>query len=316
MAELKEVDRIEITIVIDNAIDLLLPNKAHVRRASLSSGPWRGRRTFIAEHGFSAWVKVSTQGHTESVLFDAGLSENGLAHNLDLLGYKVNEAHAIVLSHGHADHTTGLVGIFGQLGPRRMPLLLHPDAFLERKVVLADGHEIMLPPPERNVLQSEGIELIEERAPSYLLGGLLMVTGQIHRSTDFETGFPIHYARRNHEWTPDPWIHDDQALVAHLRGKGLVILTGCGHAGVINTVRHAQTVTGVKDVYAILGGFHLTGPIFQPRIAPTVAALKEIAPKVIVPGHCTGWQAIQAIAREMPDAFEPSSAGSTFSFTA
>ena len=104
-----------------------------------------------------------------------------------------------------------------------------------------------------------------------------MITGQIHRATDFETGFPIDFARIGKHWQANPYIHDDQALVVNLRGKGLVVLTGCGHAGVINTVRQARALSGVERVHAIIGGFHLSGTLFEPVIAPTVAALREIA---------------------------------------
>ncbi len=217
-----------------------------------------------------------------------------------------------MLSHGHADHTRGLMGLVERLGARKMPLLLHPDALLERKVVFPDGHEFNLPPPDYRVLNHEGIELIQERAPSYLVGGLIMVTGQVHRSTDFETGFPIHQAKVAGHWQPDPLIHDDQAVVVNLKGKGLVVLTGCGHAGVINTIRHAQKLTGVKRVHAVMGGFHLSGAIFEPIIGPTVAALKEIAPQMVVPAHCTGWRAMHAIAREFPEAFVQNSVGTRF----
>jgi 7,8-dihydropterin-6-yl-methyl-4-(beta-D-ribofuranosyl)aminobenzene 5'-phosphate synthase len=220
--------------------------------------------------------------------------------------------HAIALSHGHADHTNGLGGMLRRLGGRRMPLLLHPDALLQRKVVLPDGHEMKLPPPDPRVLRHDGIELVEERGPSYLLGNLVMITGQIHRTTDFETGFPIHFARIGKQWQADPYIHDDQALVVNLRGKGLVVLTGCGHAGVINTVRQARALSGVERVHAIIGGFHLSGPLFEPVIAPTVAALREIAPEMIVPAHCTGWRATHLIAREFPGAFVQNSVGTRF----
>jgi 7,8-dihydropterin-6-yl-methyl-4-(beta-D-ribofuranosyl)aminobenzene 5'-phosphate synthase len=204
------------------------------------------------------------------------------------------------------------MGLVERLGARKMPLLLHPDALLERKVVFPDGHEINLPPPDYSVLNHEGVELIQERAPSYLLGGLIMVTGQVHRSTDFETGFPVHYAKVAGNWQPDPLIHDDQAVVVNLKDKGLVVLTGCGHAGVINTIRHAQTITGVGQVHAVIGGFHLSGAIFEPIIGPTIAALKQIRPQMVVPAHCTGWRATHAIAREFPDAFVQNSVGTRF----
>jgi 7,8-dihydropterin-6-yl-methyl-4-(beta-D-ribofuranosyl)aminobenzene 5'-phosphate synthase len=281
-----------------------------VRRFSL--GTRLGHTALRAEHGFAAAVNVTGAGTSESLLFDAGLSRDGLMHNLDVLEIKPNEMHAIALSHGHADHTNGLGGMLRRLGGRRMPLLLHPDALLHRKVVLPDRHEMQLPPPAARVLRHDGVELVEERGPSYLLGNLVMITGQIHRTTDFETGFPIHFARIGRKWQPDPYIHDDQALVVNLRGKGLVVLTGCGHAGVINTVRQARALSGVDRVHAIIGGFHLSGPLFEPVIAPTVAALREIAPEMIVPAHCTGWRATHLIAREFSGAFVQNSVGTRF----
>jgi 7,8-dihydropterin-6-yl-methyl-4-(beta-D-ribofuranosyl)aminobenzene 5'-phosphate synthase len=105
------------------------------------------------------------------------------------------------------------------------------------------------------------------------------------------------------------FVPDDQALVLHVKDKGLVVLTGCGHAGVINTIRHAQKLTGVQKLYAVIGGFHLTGALFVRIIPPTVAALKELSPTLIVPAHCTGWKAIHEIARELPQAFVPISVG-------
>jgi 7,8-dihydropterin-6-yl-methyl-4-(beta-D-ribofuranosyl)aminobenzene 5'-phosphate synthase len=308
---LKQVDTVEILTILDNNIDILMASTEHAKRLPLPPDLF-ARECLIAEHGFSALVKVNCGNTSESLLFDAGLSKNGLTHNLDVLEVKPKELHTIVLSHGHADHTQGLMGMLDRLGQRKMPLLLHPDAFLERKLKFPDGHEINLPPPDRRLLSQDGVELIEEREPSYLMGGLVLVTGQIHRSTPFEQGFPLHYARLKDEWQQDPWIHDDQAVVVNVKDKGLVVLTGCGHAGAINTIRHAQALTGIEKVYAVLGGFHLTGAIFEPIIEPTVAALKELTPALIVPAHCTGWKATHMIARELPEAFVPNSVGTRF----
>ena len=308
---LREVDEVEILTVVDNTIDMLLPSSAQVRRFPLPADALAGE-PLVAEHGFAALVTVSRGNTTQSLLFDAGLSRNGLIHNMDVLEVRPKELHAIVLSHGHADHTNGLMGMIGRLGERKMPLLLHPDALLERKLLLPDGREMRLPALDCRLLSRDGIELIEERQRSYLLEGTVLVTGQIPRSTPFERGFAVHYARGADGWLHDPWIHDDQALVLHVRGKGLVILTGCGHAGVVNTVHHAQRLTGVQEVHALIGGFHLSGAAFELSIPPTVAALKELDPAMVVPSHCTGWKAAAALARELPEAFVPNSVGTRF----
>lgn len=308
---LKEVDTVEILTVLDNTVDMLLPDTEKAKRPPRHPDAMT-RDSLIAEHGFSALVKVTNGNTSELLLFDAGLSRRGLIHNMDVLDIKPKEFHSIVLSHGHADHTRGLMGMVERLGEKKMPLLLHPDAFLERKVIFPDGHEINLPPPDRRILSQDGIEFIEERGPSYVLGGLVLVTGQVHRTTSFETGFPLHHALRDGEWQKDPYIHDDQAVVVNVKEKGLVVLTGCGHAGAINTIKQAQELTGVQKIHAVIGGFHLSGPLFEPIIAPTVAALKEMDPALVVPAHCTGWKAVHAIARELPQAFVQNSVGTRF----
>lgn len=308
---LREVDRVEILTVVDNTIDMLLASTPQAKRFPLPPDVLT-RESLIAEHGFAALVTVANGNTSDSLLFDAGLSRNGLMHNMDVLEVRPKELHTIVLSHGHADHTQGLRGMVERLGERKMPLLLHPDALLERKLVFPDGHEIHLPPPDRRLLSHEGIEVIEERRPSYFVDNSVLVTGQIHRSTPFERGFPIHYARIAGRWQQDALIHDDQAVVVHVRGKGLVILTGCAHAGAVNTIRHAQQLTGVQRVYAVIGGFHLGGALFEPIIPSTIAALKEISPALIVPAHCTGWKATHALAREFPEAFVANSVGTHF----
>jgi 7,8-dihydropterin-6-yl-methyl-4-(beta-D-ribofuranosyl)aminobenzene 5'-phosphate synthase len=153
-----------------------------------------------------------------------------------------------------------------------------------------------------------------ERGPSFLINGKLLVTGQIERTTDFEQGLKNQQAEIDDIWQPDPWVYDDQAIVLHVRNKGLVVATGCGHAGVINILRQVRSQTGVEHIYALLGGFHLTGALFEPIIPQTVEALQQINPAVVVPAHCTGWRATQRIAQMMPDAFTPNSVGTTFVF--
>jgi len=166
--------------------------------------------------------------------------------------------------------------------------------------------------PSRRGIEEAGFAVIEDRRPSFLLDGVLLVTGEVARTTDFETGMPIHQAWRDGDWQPDPLIHDDQAVILHVRDKGLVVLTGCGHSGIVNIVRHAKRLTGVERVYAVLGGFHLTGGIFEKIIPQTVAILAAENPAVVVPAHCTGWKAQHALAAALPDAFIPNSVGSRF----
>ena len=142
------------------------------------------------------------------------------------------------------------------------------------------------------------------------------MTGEVDRTTDFEKGFPIHQAYRGGGWEPDPLILDDQALIVNVKGKGLVVLTGCGHAGVVNICRYARRLTGIDQLYLVMGGFHLNGPLFEPIIGETCEALADLSPEVLVPTHCTGWKAIHALAARLPDAFIQNSVGTTFELKA
>jgi len=308
---LQPVDQVEILSLMDNTIDVLMAGTSIARRAPLLQDKF-SRPPLRAEHGLSMLITVESNGKKDSLVFDAGSSAEGALHNMDVLGVRPGKLHALVVSHGHPDHTLGLIGILKRNGRKGMPVIVHPDAFLKRRNVLADGRQIDLPPPSREDLEAQGISVVEEKGPTLLIDGKVLVTGEIPRTTPFEKGFPLGQAEIDGQWRPDPWIYDDQAIVINVRNKGLVVLTGCGHAGLINTLQHAGNATGVKDIYTVMGGFHLTGKIFEPVIGPTVQALKDMKPKVLIPQHCTGWRATFEIARDFPEAFVPSSVGTTF----
>jgi len=321
------VDALEVRVLMDNQCDLLLRSDDRAKRASLAGGDGerppvlveaplfldpRLPEMLVAEHGFSVLVSATRAGRTRHVMFDAGLSVGGLAHNMAALQLSLADVEAIVMSHGHFDHVGGLNGLIRQAGRRGMPMLLHPDFWLRRRIARPKATPFELPTPSRAAIEGAGFEVIEERQPSLVLDGSLLITGEVDRTTDFERGLPAHQAHRGGEWAPDPLILDDQALVANVRDRGLVVITGCGHSGIVNIVRHAQRLTGEARVHAVIGGFHLNGPLFAQAVAPTVDALSALAPSMVVPGHCTGFDATQAIARAMPDAFVQSSVGTRF----
>ena len=313
---LQPVDVADVTILVDNTIDILLPGTETAQRAPMAWDFFE-REQLIAEHGYALLLTVERDGRRESVLYDAGLGRNTVLHNMDVLEVRPNDLRAVILSHGHADHHGGLEGIFKRIGRRNMPLVLHPDVWRDRRIVFPTGHEVHMPPPNHNDLDHEGVDIIEERGPSLLLDGMVLVTGQVERVTDFEQGFPLQQARTEdgHGWEVDTWIWDDQAVVFHLKDKGLVVLSSCSHAGVINVLRHAQRLTGIDAVYAFVGGLHLSGSEFEPIIARTIAELVAIGPTIIIPGHCTGWKAIHEVARHMPQAYVQPSVGTRLHFT-
>jgi 7,8-dihydropterin-6-yl-methyl-4-(beta-D-ribofuranosyl)aminobenzene 5'-phosphate synthase len=308
---LPEVDELRLSIVMDNAVDVLMADTEIAKRLPLRPDVFQ-RPKARAEHGYSVLLDVRRGDKSGKVLFDTGVTRNGIVHNAEVMEIDLRAIQAIVLSHGHADHTLGLAGLLARLGHRGIPLVLHPDAYLERKVVLPTGVEVQIPPPRKGDLRREGVEVIEEVGPSMLVEDMLLVSGEVPRATPFETGFPIHWARRSQSWEPDPLILDDQCAIVNLRNRGLVVVTGCGHAGIVNIVRNAQALTGIHQVHAIVGGFHLTGGFFEKIIPHTVQALGAIKPRYLVPGHCTGWSAAFQLAQAMPDAYVPNSVGTTY----
>lgn len=322
---LEPVDAITITMLMDNVADALAPDQGPAKRGGgLASGarpPTLPAPTLetgqvadalLAEHGFSALVTATKGGQQHRILFDAGTTPAGMSENMRRLGIDAKDVEAVVLSHGHFDHTTGMAGFIRAVGRANLPVIIHPEFWTRRRIAIPGRDPIDLPSTSRAALIGAGFDIIEERQPSFLFGRSLLITGEVDRTTEFERGFPIHQARRDGHWQPDPLILDDQALIAHVRDKGLVVLTGCGHAGIVNIVRYAKELTGIEDVYAVIGGFHLVGPLFEPVIPPTVAALIDIGPQVIVPAHCTGWRAQLALANAFPDRYIQNTVGTRY----
>ena len=308
---LKSADSVEITTIMDNSLDILMTNTENVIRFQI--GPELFEKTLpIAEHGFSVLVDIKFGNLSRRLLFDTGVSKEGILKNMEVMGIDPGTIDAIVLSHGHTDHAMGILGFLEISGRKGLPLIIHPDAYLPRKIILPTGLEINIPPPKRDELMDMEIELIESAGPSMLFDEISLVSGEVSRTTEFEKGFPIHYSKRNGVWVSDPVISDDQCLIVNVRNKGLVIITGCGHAGIINIIRNARKITGVEKVFFVMGGFHLSGAIFEKIIDPTIFELTKIDPRFIVPGHCTGYVAQHKIAHKLPKAFIQNSVGTKF----
>jgi 7,8-dihydropterin-6-yl-methyl-4-(beta-D-ribofuranosyl)aminobenzene 5'-phosphate synthase len=324
--DLEPVDDVVITTLVDNVFDGLLAGGEGVVRAPLTSGVVAapqfedGRTTtgLRAEHGFSALVTVRRGGTTTTLLFDTGISPDGVTDNADRLGIDLGEVQGLVLSHGHFDHTGGLAGLAAR---HPLPMTVHPLVWTRRRQVLPGTEAVELPTLSRRALEDEGFEVIERRLPSLLVDGCVLITGEVDRTTDFERGMPPSHQAWDGDlpggagWRHDPLVLDDQALVVHVRGRGVVVLTGCGHAGAINIVRHAMRLTGVDRLHALLGGLHLSGPAFEPLVVPTVQALTDLRPHLLATSHCTGWRAQHALAAALPEAFVPGSSGTSFTLT-
>jgi 7,8-dihydropterin-6-yl-methyl-4-(beta-D-ribofuranosyl)aminobenzene 5'-phosphate synthase len=256
-------------------------------------------------------IRVLRDGKTVGVLFDTGISSDGVVENVKRMGLELSEVEYIVLSHGHYDHFGGLVSALKTISKANLPLIVHKDMFRTRGTANSDGTVRIYPEfPTKEQLSSA--QLISTKQPHLIANDTILVTGEIPRETSFEKGFLQHRALINGTWQPDPLILDDRAVVFNVTGKGLVIISGCAHAGIINTIVYAQRITGVPRVYAVMGGFHLAGKENESRIEQTVKELKQVNPKLVVPSHCTGWRAMCAIASALPDAFVWNSVGNFY----
>ncbi|AKB36811.1 7,8 dihydropteroate synthase (methanopterin) [Methanosarcina siciliae C2J] len=161
---------------------------------------------------------------------------------------------------------------------KEVPLVLHPDAFLERRFnIPVIGHPLILPELDEGELKEARVDIVESEKAFPIANGLIHTTGEIERKIPFEKGFPWAEAKVNGNWITYPF-RDDQGLVIKLKGKGLVVISGCAHAGIINTVEYAKEIAGTDKVHAVLGGFHLTGRLFDPIIQPTIDEMKRIDP--------------------------------------
>lgn len=317
---LNEASRAEIISLMDNSIDFISTvhkeEVQHVQRwvKERKDEKWLTEhfRLPLAEHGLSMLIRVHNDEGVCSVLFDAGLSPEGVVTNANRMGLNLSEVDSIVLSHGHYDHCGGLTSVSQVIG-KAVPIIVHEDMFKTRGTAYSNGtvrKHSEFPSAE----QVKPAEYVKTKQPYLLADNTVVVTGEIPRITDFEKGFPKQRVLIDGQWQPDPWIRDDRALVLNVENKGLVVISGCAHAGIINTVLYAQRITGVTKIFAVMGGFHLAGKECESRIERTVEELKRLKPLLVSPSHCTGWRGILAFAEALPEAFVWNSVGNLYRF--
>ena len=316
-SSMREASKVEVCALVDNYADFFLADSDVVKRLRVlpPNAP-------LAEPGLSYLIKVNLGSEEYTVLFDAGISAASLLHNAQTLsssksvlmgeiGVKIESVEAVVLSHGHFDHFGGLVGFLKE-SKKGMPLFLHPGVFVARRFQMSPQMQIDMPGLNEPALMEAGARLEKVQEATKLASDLILISGEVKRVTEFEKGMPEMEAKIDDEWIPDPF-YDDQGLAINVKNKGLVIIGGCSHAGIINTIKHFQEKTGVNKVHAVVGGFHLSGEN-EKIIGPTIEEMKAINPDHIVPMHCTGWKAINQFAMEMPEQFILNNVGSTYIF--
>ena len=259
--------------------------------------PW------LAEHGVAFWVEVVGGTRPYCFLFDTGRTAQVLAHNARVMNVDWAAAEAVVISHGHNDHTGGLLEALRACG-RRVPVVLHPDALLPKLKTVPVLRAIGAP-HRWDQVEETGC-LLATREPVHLVAGV-QTSGEIPRTTAFEGPEEFQTLRDGRVERDD--MRDDLALLIHLPDVGLVVVTGCAHAGVVNTIRHGLALTGATRLRAVIGGFHLIRAT-PDRIRQTIEALHALQPELLVPIHCTGDRAVAELARAFGERFRYAHVGS------
>ena len=326
MARAAPVDRLAVRVLVDNSADMLsTPGPA--AESELAGLVRRGMRLISGRclccgaHGFACTVTAQRGNEKRTVLFDSGPDPLVLLGNAVKLGIDWGEIDAIMLSHGHFDHTGAVLAALDAIRNRKgrggTPVYLHPRMFWRRGQTLPDGRVVVLedvPPPD--LLREAGAEPVVTADPASLFDGLFHVSGEIARVTPFEVGLPGHVRRSDdgQRWEPDPLLMDERFLAVDVAGKGFVVFSACSHAGIVNVLRHAGADFPDRPLYAVIGGFHLAGAN-EAIIPQTMEAMKPFALSVIAAGHCTGWRAQAAlVATYGQAALAPTAAGKSYVF--
>ena len=323
MAEILTVDQLEVLVLVDNATDSLStnPNAAVPEWTGLlTRGRLRllsGRGTCCAHHGLSLLITAHVGSARRTLLFDAGPEAATFLRNTDILGVDFSAVEAVVLSHGHWDHAGGLVAAIEAVSKARrnkVDCFVHPGMFAGRGLQRPNKEVLKFESvPDPAALTDAGANVVSTREPQLIAGNAFYVSGEIPRLTAYETGFPGHVRQADdgQSWEPDPLIMDERFVSVHVKDKGQFVFSACSHAGLVNVLTHARSVFPSIPLYGVVGGLHLAGAT-EKAIPQTVADLKRFGLKLVAPGHCTGWRAVNAMAKAFGDELVPSAVGKRY----
>jgi 7,8-dihydropterin-6-yl-methyl-4-(beta-D-ribofuranosyl)aminobenzene 5'-phosphate synthase len=312
--KIPESEKIVITVITDNLADLTRPDykiaKRHVGTTSILEA------ALHAEHGLAYQIETVVNGEPHSCLFDFATDAQGVMRNMKLLNIDFGKIEALGLSHDHFDHQAALIDILKAKKEefrKGIPFYVGEQFFVGTYSRRRDEVIVSLLALKREDIEGLGfVKIVEIKDPTPIIPGAYL-PGKIEQVTDYEKIPPRFVAKRGNEFVQETFP-GEQAVILNAKGKGLVVLSGCAHRGIVNTVKHAQKMTGIERVHAVMGGFHLTGA--KPElIQRTIADIKAINPEYIVPTHCTGFEAISAFAKEMPDQFILNTAGTKYIIT-
>ena len=338
-----ELDELRILIVVDNETDTLssvdegvpqIPEVAHLIPRVSSVHEFNGQackpvfeHLCCACHGFSALVTGRRGQEEHTILFDVGPYPDLWLANAERLAIDLSKIEGIFLSHWHADHSAGIPKVAEAIVAARLRAGLtegfwvdvHPNRPDRRGILLPTGTMILLPDePTFDAIESAGAQVDTHDTPHTCCHDFFFGSGEIARETTYETGLAGHYTFRDGEVSSDPLIMDERYLAAQVKGRGISVLSACSHAGVVNACLDAKRTFEGSQLDLILGGYHLAGKAMEARIPETVRDLDQwMQPRVVAPGHCTGWRAKAALCGVFaPERFAPSVVGSMYALKA
>ena len=312
--KIPESEKIVITMITDNLADATRLDYKIATRRSLCTNP--SDCALHGEHGLAYQIETVVNGELHSCLFDFASDPKGVVRNMDLLGIDCKKIEALSTSHDHWDHNAALVEILRTKKEdfsKGVPLYIGREFFVGTYNKRPNGSITQINLLKREAIEELGfVNIVEIKDPTPIIPGAYL-PGEIEQVTEYEKISPLFLARKGNEFVQETFI-GEQAVILNSKGKGLIVLSGCAHRGIVNTVKQAQRMTGIEKVYAVMGGFHLTNA--KPDlIQKTVAGIKAMKPEYIVPTHCTGFEAITAFAREMPDQFILNTVGTKYTIS-
>jgi len=316
MEGLRELDSLEVIAVVDNSIATWSdPERKDVQRFFnwVKEEGDKEKPILVADRGLCLHLQATCDDEVYTILYDTGDSPRNLANNVEALGLDLSSVDAIVLSHGHMDHFGGLLWSLKTIGKKTLPVYVHPWMFLKKgfEIERPEGKKIreMERMPSEAEIMNVGGKIVSTTEPVLLGNGLLMRSGEVPRRTSFEKGMSSHRVFLEGEWKEDAEIRDDVSLVANVKDRGLVVISGCSHAGIINIIQEMRRLTGESRIHGLIGGLHLAGGVTKETMQQTIKMMQEIKPNLLVPCHCTGWRARHLMSAEMPNEYVEGSVG-------
>jgi 7,8-dihydropterin-6-yl-methyl-4-(beta-D-ribofuranosyl)aminobenzene 5'-phosphate synthase len=324
--ELRQVDSLEVRVLVDNVMDILssvpdcvtseIPN--HINAGAKELG---GSCLCCGAWGLSLAITTVVDGDRNTLLFDSGPEPYALERNALRLGFDFSAIDCAVISHGHFDHAGGMIKalelITSANGGKKVPIHVNPGMFHKRADCDSpDGSVLPLEDvPSPDQLEMAGAEVVNSSEPRLVLDDMAYVSGEIPRVTDYEKGLPTQ-VRLDGEgsWVPDPLQLDERYIAVNVKGLGVVVFSACSHSGIVNVLTDAAKTFDPIPLYGVMGGLHLSGPTYEPLIARTVEDMASFNLKRLVVGHCTGWRALNALVAAFGDAVIPEAVGHTHHF--